>query len=100
MDSELGAQFIDELGLHELIFVGNVETNNPFALQGFGKLPAQAVQMGLLHAENEVCPAEVPSGDNDPSARLCASGAHLIQRTAREELFGSQTAKLVLATDE
>ena len=69
---ELGVEFFNEVWLHELVFAGNVEAEDALPLQGFGKFPAQAVPVGLLHAENEVCPPEVPLRDNDPSTGLCA----------------------------
>lgn len=54
-----------QLGLHELIVVGNVQADHGFVRQLLREFLVQPPQMFLLHHENYVGPAKVAGGDAD-----------------------------------
>jgi hypothetical protein len=78
MRRELGGKFIQQLRLHEFVFIRDVETNDTFAREGLREFPAQTVEMAFLHAKDEVGPADVSLGDHDPRVGLSARRADLI----------------------
>ena len=56
--------------------------------------------MVLLHDEDPVGPADVPSSDTDPSIVIRACRAYLIQVVVLEKLLGREAADPILAADE
>jgi hypothetical protein len=97
---ELGAQFIHQLGLHELEIIRNVEADRSLGLHRFRELPPETIQVGLLHADDEVGPSKVALGDDDAGVGLRAGGPRLKQGHAFEHLLGSQASHAVLTAHE
>jgi len=98
--AELASQLIDKFGLHEFVVVANVESNDALALKGLRKFPPNPVQVGFLHDEDQIRPANVSLRDDDPGVRLRADGANLISRDALEQLLGGKAPKPIPAADK
>ncbi len=80
MMNKLGTKFIKEIGMHELVIIGDVKTNDTFALERFRKLSLQPIRMRSFHAKNDIGPTQMPFRDHDPGVGLRADGANLIVR--------------------
>jgi hypothetical protein len=100
MINKLGAKFINQISLHELVVIWDLKTEYSLALNGLGKLSFQSIQVRLLHAKDDVGPSQMPFRDNDARVGLRAYGANLIMRRSFEQLFGRQTAQSVSAANE
>jgi hypothetical protein len=98
--AELGSDLVEQIGIHEFVFVGNVQRDDVLASESLGKLPAETIQVRLLHAEDNVGPAQMPLCDYDPGVRLCADGTNLIEGEVLEILLGREAADPVLAADK
>ena len=95
--SKLRSQLIEQVWVHKLVFIWNMQRDNTLSAQSLRKLAADAIQMRLLHAEDNVCPADVSLGDNNARLWLSADRADLISRKPLEQLLSGKAAKLVLA---
>lgn len=93
-------QLVDEFGLHELVVIRNVQSDNTPAFERFGKLLPESVQVRFLHKKDNVRPPEMPFSDNNTSLRLRASRAHLKAGKATEDAFGREAPNPVTAADE
>lgn|GEM_PF-6066599 len=98
--NKLAAKLIEQLGLHELVIIGDVKTNDFFALHGLGKLSFQSIGMGFFHAKNDVGPTHVTFRDDNARVGLRANGANLIVTRIFEQLFGCKTAQSVTTAHE
>lgn len=91
---------VDEVFVHELELIGDVETDDALARELVAKLLPEATEMSLLHHEDEVRPAEVPGRDADSRAVFGAGRANVVTSHAVENRFGRQTAESVATADE
>ena len=98
--SQLCTEFVKEVGLHEFIFIRNVEANDPLAMHSFRELAAKPVKVRFFHAKDDVGPANVPLGDHNPGIRLCSCRAGLVGRKTLEKLLCGETAKPVPTANE
>ena len=86
--------------IHELIVVGNVEADNPFAIQAGAEFPVQLVAVGLLHDEYDVGPFDLFSRQQHVRAVRDACRVGFDARPGRKDLFGRRAAEAIGAADE
>ena len=98
--AEFSSEFVEQFRLHECVVVGDLEGDDAFVFEGVGEFAAEAIQVGFLHDEDDVGPADVAGGDDDAGVGLRAGGADLIGGKALEEFFGGEAAHPVPAADE
>jgi len=82
------AEQINQFLIHESVIVRNSQRDHPLAGDFLREMLAQPVGMLVLHAEDEVGPPEVASGDLDPRAVLSAGAAGLVVGMVLEEGLG------------
>ena len=92
-----GSQFVDQLCLHILIVVRDVKHDDTLACQCVAQLKPHSVQVRLLHCENDIRPANVALGDDNPGIRLSPRRTHLESRDACEYRLGGKAAKAIPA---
>ena len=63
MSPHLLLQQGDQLGLHEIVVVGDVEADDALALQVFPEAALEFGAVGALHDEDDVGPGEVVGRD-------------------------------------
>ena len=90
----------DQNRIHELIVVGNVEADDPFAIQAGAEFPVQLVAVGLLHDEYDVGPFDLFSGQQHDRAVGDACRVGFDARPGRKDLFGGRAAEAIGAADE
>lgn len=98
--SNFGSQFLHKLWLHEGVIVRNVQCDNALAAQDFCIFPPQPTEMGLLHDEDDVPPADVPFRDHNPGVGLGACRPNLKTGNTLENLLSGQAPKPILAAHE
>ena len=96
----LCVKLVDEFGLHELVVIWNMQSDNTLAFERLGKLLPEAVQVGFLHEKDDVRPPEMPLGHDDAGVGLRASRAHLKAGEAAEDAFGREAPNTIPAADE
>ena len=77
-----------------------MEADDLFVGKSFGEFPTQALNMTLLHYENEIGPTDVAFGDTNASIGLGSGGANGITGKAFVNFFGSKAAPTVAAAHE
>ena len=97
---ELCAEFVNQVRIHELKLIRNLEANHSLAPKCLWKFSPQPVHMRLLHAEDHVGPAKMTLSDNDAGVRLRAYRTDLVITRPLEKLFSCQAALFVLTADK
>ena len=100
MRGEFGLQERDEVGVHELIIVGDAEDDERLVAELGGEALHDGGGVFFLHAENHVGPTEEAGGEFHAGAVDGAGGASLIARMIAEERLGGGRAPLVARTEE
>ena len=100
MGSKLCPKFLQQLGLHELIVVCDLQRDDAFPGERLRVLAADATQVGFLHEEKDVSPTDVPFGDDDAGAWLGSNRADLVRYKALEKFLRRQAPALVSTADE
>jgi hypothetical protein len=77
---DFATKFIEQIGMHELVIIRDVKTNDPLTLKGVRKLSSQSINVRLLHAKDDVGPTQMAFRDNDARVGLRANGTGLIKR--------------------
>lgn len=90
----------DEVGVHELEIVRDVEAVNWFFGDGFGELGLEVGAVFVFHDEDVVGPAEEAFGDADAGGGFGAGGFNLVAGGVAENFFGGAAAPFVHAADE
>ena len=80
MLTKLGAKLIEQIRMHELAIIRDVQANDLFTLKGFRKLSPQPINVRLLHAKDDVGPSQMSFRHHNARVRLRANGANLIMR--------------------
>jgi hypothetical protein len=100
MPGDLGRKLINEFELHVLIFIWNEQGHGPFSLERLRKLYAQAIEVRLLHQEDDIRPTDVTFGHNDTGVRLGACRANLDSGNTAENTLRGKAANAISAADE
>ena len=86
--------------IHEFVVVGNVEADDPFALQAGAEFPVQLGAVGLLHDEDDVGPLDLFGRQQHVRAVRDAGRVGFDPRPSRKDLFGGRAAEAIGAADE
>jgi hypothetical protein len=97
---ESGLEGGDEVGVHELEIVGNVEAVNRFFGDGFGEFGLEVSAVFAFHHKDVIGPAEEAFGDADAGGAFGAGGFNLVAGCVAENFFGGAAAPFVHAADE
>lgn len=100
MRLDTAAKAVNQLLVHVLIVVWNVQTHDLLRTDLFPELPLQPFDVALLHDENEIGPAEVSGCYANSRALLRAGGAHLMSTLPVKDCFCGEAAQPILAADE
>jgi hypothetical protein len=95
-----GLKSVDELLIHVLVIVRDVEADDALPSDFLAELLLQPIQMPLLHHEDQVGPTEVPGRDPDSGALLCADRADVVTTDPVEDRLGGEASKAILAADK
>ena len=102
--SEIGCggnfQFLDEFGVHELVFVFNVEHDQPEVARGRWKSLIQNIAVFVLHTKDQIGPKQHGLIYLD-ARRSCSAGRthHMLFAICKNDLCRSAST-LVSTTDE
>ena len=97
---EGGLEGGDEVGVHELEVVGNVEAVDGFFGDGFGEFALEVVAMFAFHDENFVSPAQETFGDANAGGGFGTGRFDGVARRVAEDFLSGATAPFVHAADE
>ena len=100
MRAQLGAQQIDQGGVHELVVVGDAQGEEGLVAELGGEALVHPGRVGLFHAKDQVSPADVAGGDLDARAIFGAGGAGLVKRVVAEQRLSGRAAPFIESTDE
>ena len=94
------AESVDQVGVHVLELIRDVQADDGLAGQLGGKLLPQSAHMPLLDHEDQIRPADVAGRDADPRAFLGPGRANLVSADTVEDRFGCAAAEPVSTADE
>ena len=97
---EGGLEGGDEVRVHELEIVRNVEAVDWLFGEGFGELGLKVGAVFAFHDEDVIGPAEEAFGDPDARGGFGAGGFNLVAGCVAENFLGGPAAPLVPAADE
>lgn len=97
---DFGLEQINELRLHVLEIVGNMETDHPLVRNFLGKFFTKTPYVLFLHDKNEICPTNQPGGDAHTGARFGAGRAGHIIIHSIEDFLSSRTAPAITTAKE
>ena len=100
MRRDATTQTVDQILVHVLEVIRDMEAHHALPSELLSKLLLKPVEVPLLHHEDQVRPAEVPSRDADPRSLFRAGGTYLVAARAVEDRLGSQAAQAILTADE
>ena len=100
MAADPGLQQLNQLGVHESVFVGNIEADDALRFQAGPEALLQLGAMGLLHDEDDVGPIDQLGAERRLGVAVRSSGGGFDIGALREHLLGGRAAQLVLAADE
>src|SRR4051794_20068547 len=98
--SHAAAETVDQLLVHVVVVVGDVEAHHGLAIDLLAELLPQQAQVPLLHHEDQLRPPEMPRRNPDARALRRPGRPHLVPRHPVEHGLRGQAAEPVPAADE
>src|SRR5690606_8887336 len=90
----------DQVLIHVLVVVGDVETDHLLAAEFLPILRSESGKVAPLHHEDDIRPTEVSGRDPYPCARLGTHRAYLVAASTLEHDLRREAALAIAAADE